>query len=1081
MRRLLFFLFLPALLAVRKERCVDVEKRIQCQYWKNAGYCQPDNKYSPYMAVSCNATCELCGPVENECNPQKQVSCLDGSPRCVSINKMCDGIRDCSDGHDEDDCDWLSEDQGDVRNNTASFTTTPALGDSPTGGSGVDNGSILIVQENLVTSPVSTAQQLGLGCGARMIGCRKAQKCIRADFYCDGWIDDCGDGEDEKPLFCYKRPNKMFLQDTFRSSLVNVSSFFNGLVEMKKTHCLPRHFSCKGACSSTPPSDPLMCACDPDCVARQDCCHDFTPECTSKITDTRERCVPGLFGSLSNASALMVNNCPLGAFPQNVQQCESDEHQPLDMFFGAPVYSSKTGLHYKNYPCAVCNDAPSSLTPWNVFCETGSKNCNSFIFSPPSSRVKTCTVHNFTDPILDNNYSRSREHEARKRCREIFAPVRYNNTDYRNPYCVYLHRSQVDDKDAKRLYTCDREELKQCPAGTTPCRPTFTCLDDSKRCDGVIDCPDQSDEPVDKCRAEKSCYGGFECRVTYQCISIHKRCDRFIDCQDQTDEEGCFEENADKQVKTNYDDIYHVIPGLEAFPVLSNTFKVVDKLEVVTGAAVELEVSKKKELQCVDPLLFDGIICQHSEPMKEHLERGSFRNLQPITRKTVTFTLSPTGYYRPVEMRDNLPEFMARHLRQHPYQVTDFRVENKDKGSMSGSITYRLISEKETSEGVEDFSPSTRDLENFVQIESEDEYTISEEGKLLLLESNQALSYDQFELRKDGEIMTCYETVNGNLQETGNDTDNSELTTRTCLAAFYAISLFLAMSCLVANLYNGRKTTVRILLINFTAALVITSLDSLLCVVSDRWANWGTALHLLGSLTALTWLLILSFHLLLSVSDSANPAQYFSVENLLLFHIIGWLAPTGWVTLFFGLNIAKVTEVAESLTNPTRILDGLTQTGEILHFPMYILYLASLILILLAIGAAKKARDKSAITRCRLRVKLMVLAMFLVSTPPWILAIATKYREYQAINITFCASLLAQAVVLVIFLFMLVKGDLETIEKPADKPTTTPGMELRPIVPLPPVPIFQMDNQQPGPSTAPDLPPKLHLPRGFPP
>ena len=73
-------------------------------------------------------------------------------------------------------------------------------------------------------------------------------------------------------------------------------------------------------------------------------------------------------------------------------------------------------------------------------------------------------------------------------------------------------------------------------------------------------------------------------------------------------------------------------------------------------------------------------------------------------------------------------------------------------------------------------------------------------------------------------------------------------------------------------------------------------------------------------------------------------------------------------------------------------------------------------------------------------------------------------------------NLSSQAVVLVIFLFMLVKGDLETIEKPADKPTL--GMELRPVVPLPPVPIFQMDSQQPGPSTAPDLPPKLHLPRG---
>ena len=141
---------------------------------------------------------------------------------------------------------------------------------------------------------------------------------------------------------------------------------------------------------------------------------------------------------------------------------------------------------------------------------------------------------------------------------------------------------------------------------------------------------------------------------------------------------------------------------------------------------------------------------------------------------------------------------------------------------MAGSITYRLISERESSEGVQDFSPSTRDLENFVQLEGQiyyvattggedvtgekkpqtavsctyteggayldatctgcpivtytrDEYAISDEGRLLILDTNQTLSYEEYELRKEGEIMTCYETVNGNLEETGKDMENSEL------------------------------------------------------------------------------------------------------------------------------------------------------------------------------------------------------------------------------------------------------------------------------------------------------------------
>ena len=486
-----------------KPVCLDMDPRFQCLSWRNAGICE-NATYTQYMSQNCNLTCGHCYfTPQHSCNPERQFPCLDGLPLCVSIMKFCDGTEDCADGHDETDCPDTVVFEN-VTKPSAVLRPTDKINEVEKS----LNSSVKIIHEKdeSGTASVPTLPDPGIKCPGNHYLCRKDEVCVRKEFWCDGWIQDCSDGEDERPEHCFKEPNKEFILETYKSRDTLVGEFFTSLQRMKHSHCTERAFSCRGSCTENPPDlDSITCACDPDCFLRRDCCYDVTKVCShDRPAGILETCVPDLFGVDRAITALVVSRCPDSATKLDTRLCRQKDDPENMRFYGAPVYSRETNQHYRNYYCAQCNGA-HNLHPWNVWYDCNkteqivANNCTSIFYVPHEIQPKTCKIKHFTLPSFDGSVVTKSERKglAIERCQETYAPVTYNGTLYRNPYCMFLHRAQLRDTDTTRLHSCDVTlSDKKCPSGAIPCRPHFSCIEKERVCDGVPDCPDSSDEPA---------------------------------------------------------------------------------------------------------------------------------------------------------------------------------------------------------------------------------------------------------------------------------------------------------------------------------------------------------------------------------------------------------------------------------------------------------------------------------------------------------------------------------------------------------------------------------------------------------
>uniref|UniRef100_A0A8C5QIZ1 Sortilin-related receptor n=1 Tax=Leptobrachium leishanense TaxID=445787 RepID=A0A8C5QIZ1_9ANUR len=83
----------------------------------------------------------------------------------------------------------------------------------------------------------------------------------------------------------------------------------------------------------------------------------------------------------------------------------------------------------------------------------------------------------------------------------------------------------------------------RCRTSEFECKKWLSCIPNWRRCDGVRDCQDGTDELHCPTRATSHCLNGTLCEDGEACIAISDTCDGFLDCSDGSDEANCTDDN----------------------------------------------------------------------------------------------------------------------------------------------------------------------------------------------------------------------------------------------------------------------------------------------------------------------------------------------------------------------------------------------------------------------------------------------------------------------------------------------------------------------------------------------------------
>lgn len=81
--------------------------------------------------------------------------------------------------------------------------------------------------------------------------------------------------------------------------------------------------------------------------------------------------------------------------------------------------------------------------------------------------------------------------------------------------------------------------LGRCSRFEFECQQTKKCVPNWKRCDGLRDCQDSTDELNCPTHSTLLCPSGFKCEDGEACIMKTEQCDGFLDCPDSSDEKNC--------------------------------------------------------------------------------------------------------------------------------------------------------------------------------------------------------------------------------------------------------------------------------------------------------------------------------------------------------------------------------------------------------------------------------------------------------------------------------------------------------------------------------------------------------------
>ncbi|XP_052368350.1 low-density lipoprotein receptor-related protein 1B-like isoform X6 [Oncorhynchus keta] len=422
-----------------------------------------------------------------------------GSTLCISQTQLCDTLKDCPDGFDEESCIAKCPNRGEFRCKDRRKCIERSL--VCDGRAHCHDGSDEIGCPT-IAAPTSQTAPLKCRMGSRL--CKDGRECVLHSHVCDGEVD-CKDGSDEQDCGDILPAQPVCTSPSVRCRGSTLCISQTQLCDTLRD--CPDGFDEESCITKCPNRGEFRCKDRRKCIER------------SLVCDGRAHCHDG-----SDEIG-----CPTIAAP-------TSQTAPLKCRMGSRLCKDGRECVLHSHVCdgeVDCKDG-SDEQDCELLCKAGQFQC---------AHGKKC---------IDQQQMCDGKAQCQDRSDEMdcFKPTKScSHRCDNNSRCIpeiFLCDGERDCSDGSDEEGCDSNKAlppvlptlaQTCTSPSVRCRGSTLCISQTQLCDTLKDCPDGFDE--ESCIAKCPNRGEFRCKDRRKCIERSLVCDGRAHCHDGSDEIGC--------------------------------------------------------------------------------------------------------------------------------------------------------------------------------------------------------------------------------------------------------------------------------------------------------------------------------------------------------------------------------------------------------------------------------------------------------------------------------------------------------------------------------------------------------------